>query len=57
MSDNFEPLLRNLTPEAAKNYMIPIDVQGDWVCFKNPHYPPNSTSGVEGRMNTQGQSC
>jgi len=57
VSDDFEPLLKNLTPDTAKNYMIAIDVQGDWVCFKNPQYPPNSISGVEGRMNEEGQSC
>lgn len=57
MSDDFESLLRNLTPDTAKNYMISIDVQGDWVCFKNPIYEPKSTSGVEGRMNPEGQSC
>ncbi len=50
-------LLKNLTPSNAEEYLTSIEIQEDWVCFKDPVYPPNSVSGRENRFNVEGQSC
>ena len=53
----FDELKKHLTPERVRDYMIEIRVTEDWVCFKNPAYPPNSTSRQENRFNSVGQDC
>jgi len=52
-----EALWSRLTPNAVQEYLVQIEVQGDWVCFKDAKYPPESVSGRENRFNVHGQAC
>lgn len=47
----------NLNVDTAKAYMRSIQIEDDWVCFKDSQYPPESVSGRENRFNIDGQGC